>query len=378
MRKIVGILIAVCLLAGMLQPAGAVSTSAASVILMDADSGRVLYERNADEVRLIASITKLMTALVAVERLTDLSQEVEVQAEWVQTEGSSIYLKAGERVTVETLLYGMLLESGNDAARSVACLCAGDEDAFAGLMNEKAAELGMENSSFANASGLNADNHYSTARDMAKLAAACLEQETVAEICATQRITLGERTFTNHNRLLTMYDGCVGMKTGYTQRAGRTLVSAARRDGQTLVVVTLNDPDDWKDHMALFDHGFEGYPAKELCKAGEVVGSAPVSGSFVRFVDVCAGEDFSYPMAADESARVEVERCDFVEAPVEAGQRAGRLIYFLNGEEIGSVELQYASQVHRDIFPESTLLQRILSAIFGRTVTVSGQGVGLV
>lgn len=378
MRKIVVILTAVCLLAGMLQPAGAVSTGASSVILMDADSGRVLYEKNADEVRLIASITKLMTALVAVEHLTDLSREVEVQAEWLRTEGSSIYLKAGEVVTVETLMYGMLLESGNDAARSVAYLCAEDEDAFAVLMNEKAAELGMENSRFANASGLNADNHYSTARDMARLAAACLEQETVAKICATQRITLGERTFTNHNRLLSMYDGCVGMKTGYTQRAGRTLVSAARRDGQTLVVVTLNDPDDWKDHMALFDYGFENYPAKQLCQAGEIVGSAPVSGSFVRFVDVCAGEDFSYPLGLSESTRVEVERCDFVEAPVEAGQQAGRMIYFLNGEEIGSVELQYASRVNRDIFPETTLLQRILSAIFGRTVTVAGRGVGLV
>lgn len=361
-----------------LPAAGAVSTSAASAILIDADSGRVLYEKQADEIRLIASITKLMTALVAVEQESDLSAVVTVKEEWLRTEGSSIYLKAGEQITLEALLYGLLLESGNDAAMVIACYCAGSEEQFAELMNRKAAELGMEWTRFANASGLNADNHYSTARDMAKLAAACLKQETVAKICATRTATFGTRTFVNHNRLLSLYDGCVGMKTGYTQRAGRTLVSAAKRNGQTLVAVTLNAPSDWNDHMKLFDYGFETYPSKELCARGELVGSVPVAGSLVRFADVAAAKDFCYPLKEGESLTVEAECCGLAEAPVQAGQTAGRLVYRLDGEEVGEVELYFVQRVERDLFPGSTLLQRILSAIFDEQVTVLGHGTALV
>jgi D-alanyl-D-alanine carboxypeptidase len=338
----------------------------------------VLYEQNADEPRLIASITKLMTALVAAEQMGDLSQTVTVKGEWLNTEGSSIYLQAGEEITLEALMYGLLLESGNDAAMVIACACAGSAEAFVERMNEKAQELGMTKSHFANPSGLNADEHYSTARDMAVLAAACLENETVAAICATPAATFGKRTFVNHNKLLTMYDGCVGMKTGYTQRAGRTLVSAARRNGQTLVVVTLNDPNDWKDHMALLDYGFETYPAQELNQAGEVMTSVPVQSSLVRSVDVVTAEVFCYPLQEGEQVQTRIEVADEVEAPVQAGQTAGRLVYELDGQEIGAVELRYAQTVNRNIAPESTLFQRILSAIFGRTVTVLGGGAELV
>lgn len=150
----------------------------------------------------------------------------------------------------------------------IACHLAGSEEAFAALMNEKAAQLGMKNSSFVNASGLNDDNHYSTAYDMALLAQACLRNETVAEICATRSITIGTRTFVNHNKLLHRYEGCVGMKTGFTEKAGRTLVSAATRDGQTLICVTLNDGDDWNDHEKLLNYGFETYPRQVLCREG--------------------------------------------------------------------------------------------------------------
>ena len=379
MRRICLWLWAAAFLSAVCLPVGAVSTSASSAILMDADSGRVLYEQNADEPRLIASVTKLLTALVAVERGPDLDRVVEIKAEWLSgVEGSSIYLQAGEQISMEALLYGLLLESGNDAAAAVACASAGSEEKFAQWMNQKARELGMSSSHFTNASGLNADGHYSTARDLAKLAAACLDDETVSAICASRTATIGTRTFTNHNRLLALYDGCVGMKTGYTQRAGRTLVSAATREGQTLVAVTLNDPDDWQDHMELLDYGFTGYPAKQLCQKGEVVGCVPVQGSLVRFVEVAAAEDFSYPLAEGESAQVRVEQDDLVEAPVQAGQAAGRLVYLVGDQEIGTVELCYVQSVNRDIFPESTLLHRILSAIFGKTVTVSGQGVGLI
>jgi len=370
LRKPALFLAAALLIAALSSPAGAVSTAASSAILMDADSGRVLYEQAADDKRLIASTTKLMTALVAVEALDDLSRTVTVRPEWLNTEGSSIYLKAGEEITQEGLLCGLLLESGNDAALALACICAGDEAAFAERMNEKARALGMENSHFTNASGLNDDEHYSTARDLAKLAAACLKNETVARICASKSLTVGTRTFTNHNRLLSLYEGCVGMKTGFTKKAGRTLVSAARREGQTLIAVTLNDPDDWRDHMALFDYGFANYPAKQLCRTGEMVGSVPVSGSLVRFVDVETGANFYYPLAEWESVEVRTECADVLEAPVEQGQSAGRLVYTLDGKEIGRVDLRCAQPVHRDLFQQGNLLQRFLSAIFGRTVTV--------
>ncbi len=351
-------------------PAGAASTSASSAILVDAGSGRVLYEQGADEKRLIASTTKLMTALVAVERLDDLSRTVNVKPEWLLTEGSSIYLRAGEEITLEALLYGLLLESGNDAALALAGICAGDEAQFAALMNEKAQALGMVNSHFTNASGLNDDSHYSTARDMARLAAACLKNETVAKICATRSITLGTRTFTNHNRLLSLCEGCVGLKTGFTKKAGRTLVSAVRRNGQTLVAVTLNDPNDWTDHAALYDYGFAHYPAKQMCRTGEVVGSIPVLGSLVRFADVETGANFYYPLSEGESLEARLECTGTAAAPVQKGQLAGRMVYTLAGKEVGAVDLRYAQTVNSDVYQKGNLFQRILSAIFGKTVTV--------
>lgn len=372
MRKYLLIICAVLVVVSALpKGVGAVATSASAVILMDAESGRVLYEQNADEVRLIASITKLMTALVATEELEDITQVVTVQKAWLNTEGSSIYLTAGERITVEALLYGLLLESGNDAAMVLACHCAGSIEKFAVLMNRKAAELGMENSSFANPSGLNADGHYSTARDMARLAAACLENEIVAKICATKSITFGTRHFSNHNRLLSLYEGCVGMKTGYTQRAGRTLVSAAKRNDQTLIVVTLNDPNDWDDHMDLFDYGFSQFPARLICQAGEVVERLPVSGSLVRFVDAVPTESFSYPLKEGETLRQEVMCADMVEAPIMKGQKIGEVIYYSGEEAVGVVELCCGQSVNRDAIEEATLLQRILSAVLGETITVS-------
>lgn len=379
MRRAVLFFVALAAVIRLAAPgAGAVSTSACSAILVDADSGRVLYEENADERRLIASTTKLMTALVAVEQTAQLSQVVTVESEWLQTEGSSIYLQAGEQITMEALLYGLLLESGNDAAMVIAYVCAGGVEEFARLMNQKAGELGMSGSHFANPSGLDDEEHYSTARDMAALAAACLENETVAAICAARSATFGTRTFVNHNKLLSMYDGCVGMKTGYTQAAGRTLVSAASRDGQTLIAVTLGDPDDWDDHMALFDYGFAAYPAATLCQEGETAAAVPVLGSLVRFVPAVAAEGFCYPLKAGESVETRLECADVVEAPVLAGQTAGRLVFLLDGEEIGEVELRYARTVNRDLAPEGGLLQRLLSAIFGETVPTSGGGTGLV
>lgn len=231
----------------------AVEVSAAAAVLMDADSGRLLYDKNGEKRMLIASTTKLMTALVALEQ-GGLQQEITVTGGHM-VEGSSMYLRPGEKLTLETLLYGLLLCSGNDAALAVT-ECMGGAVPFVARMNEKAAELGMENTHFANPNGLDDEAHYSTAEDMAKLAAAAMDDPVLRRVASTRTARIGGRTLTNHNKLLSRVEGCVGLKTGYTRAAGRTLVSCAERNGVRLVAVTLQDGDDWNDHASLYEQGF--------------------------------------------------------------------------------------------------------------------------
>ena len=223
--------------------AEALEVSATAAVLMDADMGQVLYEKNGDRQMLIASTTKIMTALVVLEHAAP--DDVITVTPDHMAEGSSMYLKAGETVRVEELLYGLLLCSGNDAALALT-ECAGGLTPFVALMNEKAAALGMARTSFANP----------TARDMAVLAAAAMENPTFRRICSSRSVTIGQRTMENHNRLLRQMEGCIGLKTGYTQAAGRTLVSCTEREGCRLVAVTLQDGNDWADHAALYDYGF--------------------------------------------------------------------------------------------------------------------------
>lgn len=315
-----------------------VGTSAASAILMDVDSGRVLYEHNADAKMLIASTTKIMTALVAV-RDGNLSDTVTVSREAAYTEGSSMYLKEGEELTLETLLYGLMLCSGNDAAVAVAEHVGGSVQGFVKRMNETARELGMNHSSFANPNGLDDEKHYSTARDMAVLACAALENETVLRIASTRSITIGGRTMTNHNKLLSMMDGCLGLKTGYTRAAGRTLVSCAERNGQRLAAVTLQDGNDWADHQSLFEYGFSAYPARRPAILGRELGRAAVAGGMSDSVPLVAADSFSWPLAEGERLETSLELFRDLSAPVTAGTRAGQAVFTLNGQEVGRVDL---------------------------------------
>lgn len=335
---------AVCalLLFTFIAPARALATSAASAVLMDAESGRVLYEQNADERRYIASITKLMTALVALESGHRLDEVVTILPEYVGAEGSSMYLREGEQVRLETLLYGLLLASGNDAALAVAGYCAGSVERFVDQMNRKAALLGMENTTFKNPSGLTEEGHCSTARDMAKLAAACMRREELARIVATRSVTVEGRTFVNHNKLLWRYDGCIGMKTGYTERSGRTLISCARREGLTLIAVTLCDPDDWKDHTAMLDYGFSSYTAVPLCAAGEICATVPVGGSLLPFIRVQTGDGVVYPLKEGEQPRREIALTLPVRAPVRPGQSAGTMTFYLGARPVAICPLVYA------------------------------------
>lgn len=337
--------------------------SASCAILMDAQSGRVLYEKNPDERRPIASITKLMTALVAVRSTPDLSREVAVKREYTLAIGSSMYLKAGEKLTLETLLYGLLLVSGNDAALAIADSCAGDVETFVGWMNDWAAELGMENTQFKNPSGLPDDAHYSTAADMAKLARVVLEDEVLSKIVATRSITLEGRTFTNHNKLLWRYEGCVGLKTGYTDAAGRTLVSAAEREGQRLIVVTLKAPDDWRDHAALFDYGFARYPRQMLALAGRRVRSLAVTDSLVPLVGVATTDDVYYPLREGEKVTSKIALPEFVSAPIRKGGLAGEMTFYLDGEEIGKTYLEYGASLANDAPRTKRLVERLIELL---------------
>lgn len=359
MKRVFGFALAFALAMTLAGSARAVDTSASCAILMDADSGRVLYARNIHERSLIASTTKLMTALLAVEQTEDLDEEFTVPPECVGIEGSSIYLQTNETVTMRGLLYGLLLQSGNDAAAAVASRVAGDIDSFAEMMNRRAQELGMSDSHFTNPSGLNDEEHYSTAYDMALLARTCLKNDVVAEICATKSITVGTRTFVNHNKLLYRYEGCVGMKTGYTELAGRTLVSAAERNGQTLICVTLNDRDDWNDHEALFDYGFENYPNRVLCAQGEVFGGVSVTGSLIPALPVIAADTVRFPLREEETLELSIEIAHGLQAPVTEGTSVGWAVWSLNGEAVAETELICGGTAQKDLIERSGIRERI-------------------
>ena len=321
--------------------ANAASTSAASAVLIEQESGRVLYTQNADEERLIASITKIMTAVVALEH-GDPRTVYTVTAEDM-AEGSSMYLRPGDELCLEELLYGLMLVSGNDAALAVAHCVGGSLEDFVALMNATAEKLGMAHSHFANPNGLDAEGHYSSAGDMARLAAYALCNEDFKRIVSTASITIGERYLSNHNKLLRMCEGCIGVKTGFTKAAGRTLVSAAARDGMTLVCVTLNDPDDWRDHMNLMDYGFASYHMETVLSAGQTAASVLVPNGTLATVPLAADRDLRYPLTGDERLTVTAHAPVSVDAPVVPGQVLGDVCAYLDGVEVARVDLVAAA-----------------------------------
>ncbi len=340
LRSILSALLCVFLLFCPLSvPARALETSAASAVVMDAGSGRVVYAKNPHAERSIASITKLMTALVASEQSDDLDEPVTVDSRAVGTEGSSMYLDYNEELPLRHLLYGLLLRSGNDAAVAIAIHIAGDVEAFAELMNQKAADLGLQHSHFANPNGLEVEGHYSSASDMALIARAVLADPVLAEIVATKSITLGERYMENHNKLLSRYEGCIGLKTGYTKAAGRTLVSAAQRMGTTFIAVTLCDPNDWDDHTALLDYAFANYHSHLLARGGKALATVAVEGSLARAVPVVTASEVRYPLTDDEVPTVRIRLPARLKAPVLQGEVVGALVYSLDGKEIGRTDL---------------------------------------
>ena len=280
LKKPIWMATAVCAVA-MLLCAQVSALSARSAIVIDAPTGRVLFERNARERSLIASTTKIMTGLLVCEDL-DPQREIMIPPEAVGIEGSSLYLKAGERVKVIDLLYGMMLRSGNDAAAALAIAHSGSEEAFVRAMNERAAALGLRDTHFANPHGLDDENNYSTAYDLALLARAAMENKRFREVAGTKSYRFGDRSFENHNRLLWRCEGAEGVKTGFTKAAGRILVSAVTRQGRRLICVTIRAPDDWNDHCALYDECYRQYRTITLCKRGQIfgmIGASPAAAA---------------------------------------------------------------------------------------------------
>ncbi len=320
------------------QSASGLELSARAWALADGDSGRILLSSHEDEQRLIASTTKLMTAYTAVHLGIDLDQTVTVSGAAAATEGSSMYLAAGEKLALRDLLWGMLLVSGNDAANALAEGCCGDRETFVARMNENAAALGMEHTHFENPTGLDGEAHYSTAEDLVKLAAAVLREPVLAEIVSTRTTTVAGRSLTNHNKLLAMYPGCTGMKTGYTEAAGRTLVSSAQRDGKTLICVTLNDPNDWDDHMALYDEGFADYQLETVCSAGELLGEYSLPERFMQTA-VCAEQTVQVLCGRGETITREIDLGERPGQFLRNGGRIGTVRYYIDGVQVGETGL---------------------------------------
>lgn len=317
--------------------------SARSAVVMTA-SGQLLYEKNGAARSLIASTTKLMTAIVSIEN-AELDEVVDIKPESCNVEGSSMYLEPETPYTVRELLLGLLLVSGNDAAHALACHVAGDCDSFVRLMNEKAEELGMENSSFANPHGLDAEDHYSTALDLAKLMCYCEENETFRQLCGTKSCVIHGLTLVNHNKLLEICPGCIGGKTGYTMAAGRCLVSCCEREGLRLVCVTLSAPDDWNDHMALYDWAYGQYTQRDVMEGLRF--SVPVISGTEPESGLIPAESLSLFLPKDQEVTLRVELPQFVFAPVNKGETGGQIWVIINGETVGSCDLIYEKTVQQ-------------------------------
>ena len=338
------------------QPVGAVSAEKA--VVLDAATGRMLYEKNADDRSLIASTTKIMTALIICQRCNVLDR-VRIPAEAVGIEGSSMYLQEGEILTIQELLYGMMLRSGNDAAAALAIHCGGTIDGFAELMNDKARELGLKDTHFVNPHGLDAPDHHSTARDLAVLSAYAMADPIFARTVGTKTVTVGDRVLTNHNKLLWQLPGCEGIKTGYTKAAGRILVSSASREGRRLVCVTINAPDDWKDHKTLMDQGFEDFTVREIVAEGEVLGYRHILGGDGTRVPLVAAEGFSYPLRAGEEVSIVLSPRQFSYAPVAGGAAEGCAYAVLGGSVVGDIPLVWGFDLEETKEKEKTWISRL-------------------
>ncbi len=335
------------------------SVSAQSAILLEAESGKVIYSHDSNRRLPMASTTKIMTALTALS-LAAPEEIISVDAAAVGVEGSSVYLIAEEQLTLEQLLYALLLESANDAAAAIAIGICGSIEAFAEEMNRIADDMGLKDTHFVNPHGLDDEAHYTTAYELALITRKAMQNELIRTITSTRKTTIphpgeiGARLLVNHNKLLRLYEDCIGVKTGFTKRSGRCLVSAAERDGVRLIAVTLNAPNDWQDHTSMLDYGFTQYRSVLLCRAEEFSSSLPVTGGKNGSVLLVNPSEVRVTLPVGHGPiKVTVEAQRFVYAPVQAGDLLGCAVYTCDtdgdgiAERIAETELRACSSVER-------------------------------
>lgn len=374
LKKLICVILSLCtvtVLFPVYGKASEISVSAESAIVLNADTGEILYSKNPYEKRGIASTTKIMTSLVALEN-GNLDDTVKAKLSDVTVEGTSIGLKEDDEVSLETLVAGMLLESGNDAANVTATMIAGNKEKFSKLMNKKAKELGLESTNFKNPSGLTEDGHYSTAYDMAVLASEAIKNKTFRAICSVKsyRASYGtpryERTFYNHNKFLNLFDGAFGIKTGFTKASGRCLVTAAERDGITLVAVTLNARDDWNDHIKMMEYAFGILEVTTVDFDTDKI-KIPVVGSKKKYVSVKLSSPLSFASSVDfVDYETVVYVLPFLYADVNKGDYVGWVeIKNNDGKVIDSSYLlcAQAAQIENNENGNTTVFQKIINKI---------------
>lgn len=347
-KRIIGTLLSAAVILPLAPKAEAVSLaglSAKAAILIDAQTGTVIAEKNENQRLPMASTTKIMSALLLLES-GDLDTPFRVNNEAIMVEGSSMGLCEDDIVTKRALCYGMLLPSGNDAANQTAVTLAGSIGKFAEMMNQRAEKIGLEDTNFVTPSGLHNENHYSTAYDMAMLTREALRNEDFREICGTKRAKLKfgnppyDRWLVNTNKLLTMYDGCIGIKTGFTDEAGRCLVSAAEKNGVTLICVTLNASDDWNDHKKMYDYGFSVTESRDVSFDCSELRIKAAGGTVEEFsVELENIPSYTIVNGAEPEITSETLIPDFVYAPIEKGKTVGKVNFYTNGKLMCTVNM---------------------------------------
>ncbi len=321
-----------------------ISVSAKAAALYEPVTNSFLFTKNADDKMPMASTTKIMTALVAIENFP-LDKKVRVDDKAIGIEGSSLYLKQNETLTMRDLIAGLMLRSANDAAAAIAYAVAGGIEEFAELMNSRASELGLKNTHFMNPHGLDDPQHYTTAKELAILAGEALRNQTFKDIVSAKTLNItnedGEaRLVTNHNKLLSLYDGAIGVKTGFTKKSGRCLVGACERDGLQFITVTINAPDDWNDHSRLFDYGYSKLELRHIAAPGDFSYNIPIIGANEDFIKISNNESFALITERTKgTVQTHIKLMRYAASPITKNEIMGKVIFTLDGVYIGEINL---------------------------------------
>ncbi len=342
------------------------SVSARAAIVVNAETGGEIFSFNADERLPMASTTKIMTAILLCENC-ELQKTIVATKEMVTVEGSSMGLLEGDIVSFEALLYGMMLPSGNDAANTAAIAMAGSLESFALMMNKKAAEIGMDNTNFVTPSGLDADEHYSTARDMAKLAVYAMKNPIFRKAVSIKTKTLKygnppyRRTLKGHNKILSLYEGGNGVKTGYTSKSGKCLVSSAERNGKKVIAVTLNDSSTIENHSKLLDFGFDRLILKELTIPDDlelnIIAKAEMPAELQKIKEKLYLTD-----EEAELLRYKIKIKNMIYAPIKRGDKLGEIQFFIETQKIKSIELKSRKDI-RIKFKDKSIFEKMIETV---------------